>query len=275
MKKLIAFGFGLLAQSAVAFSATAPAANNAPADSSNETAAKALPAIPDGCADQIAGNGLYCSAKTIDGSKVNVTFIAVVNQDTYTSKPSTDGSVVKTPVENLLALYTDFAKWPDYVKASPEAVIEFKANTGSQKLPDLVQKSNDASVPDTVILRQTYDYNMKVQGIPLLKQAVSGITYNTIVKPYDSALASLEFAAQTAAVQDYPQGPKGMKSQVGSLHVATCAADICDASTQYMIVYNTVIEPQISFAMSIAADTVTAGIEDLLVGMLDEQFAPQ
>lgn len=233
MKKILALGFGLaLSQSAFG-------------------QAKVLPSLPEGCIDQIAENGLYCNSNSISGDKVTVTFAAVVSKETFPD------------VDSLLNRYLDFANWPKFVENSPQKVIEFKS--GGSKLLDTIVDADGS----TKIYRHVYDYNMKIQGIPLLKQAVNGITYNKIVTPYEGALASLEFEAQTQPVPGFAQKPKGVKSQIGTLHALECKdLEVCD-DTKWLLVYQTVAQPDISFAMNIAANTVSAGIEDLLVGLLD------
>ncbi len=216
---------------------------------------KMVPAFPEGCSDQIDANGLYCSGRTIDGAKATVTFVAVASKNTFPT------------VDSLIARYTSFGEWPAYANKSASKVLEFKAVGGSTSLPDLVDP-----VDGLVIKRQAYDYSLKIQGIPLLKQPVAGTTYNKIVTPFAGALASLEFVAQTAPSLAGEIQPKGMKSQVGSVHVLECDSAkvaICDEN-QWMLVYETTAQPDVSFAMNIAANTVTAGIEDLLIGLLAE-----
>jgi len=216
---------------------------------------KTVPVLPKGCESQISSNGLYCSARVVTGDKATVTFAAVVSRDSFPT------------VDSILDRYTNFARWSEYAKTSPNTVIEFKQG-GSVALEPI---TNAAGVET---LRHVYDYSLKIQGIPLLKQSVRGITYNTIVTPYSGALASLEFAAQTAPVPGFQEKPKGLKSQTGSIHAVVCdptVLEVCDDS-KWLLVYETTVQPDVSFAMNIAANTVTAGIEDLLVGMLDESI---
>ncbi len=220
-----------------------------------QSVVKTVPVLPQGCGDQISSNGLYCSARVITGDKTTVTFAAVVSKDAFPT------------VESILARYTNFPRWPEYAATSPDTVIEFK-RAGSVALEPLT------SADGVVTMRHVYDYSLKIQGIPLLKQSVRGITYNTIVAPYKGALASLEFVAQTTAVPGFQEKPKGLKSQTGSIHALTCDPKIlavCD-DTKWLLVYQTTVQPDVSFAMTIAANTVTAGIEDLLIGMLDESI---
>ena len=242
MKKVLALGIGcLLAQGAFA---------------EETTPAKALPVLPADCADQIESNGLYCSSSVILKDKVTVTFAAIVSK------------VVFPTVESVLGRYTNFARWPEYAAASPQKVIEFKPK-GSFELETSVNTPANT-------LRHSYDYTIKVQGIPLLKQSVTGLTYNNILKtPYKGALASLEFTAITdGSDKDYTSKAKGVKSQIGSIHAVACDVEllaVCD-ETKILLVYTTTAQPDISLAMKIAGDTITAGIEDLLVGMLDESI---
>lgn len=233
MKKFIALGFGcLLAQGALA----------------QDAEEKVLPSIPADCADQIADNGLYCSTNSIDGNEVTVTFAAVVSKEAFPA------------VENILSRYTSFARWPEFAAASPQKVIEFSKN-GSAAGGETTESEVGT------VYTHAYDYSLKIQGIPLLKQAVKGTTTNTILTAaYPGAEGSLEFAAGA--------GAKGLKSQVGSIHALVCDADaleVCDES-KWLLIYQTTVQPEVSFAMGIAANTVTAGIEDLLVGMLDESI---
>lgn len=245
MKKFLALGFGcLLTQGAMAQDSVPPAA------------AKSLPALPTGCADQIANNGLYCSSNVVAGDRITVTFAAIVSKETFPT------------VDSVLARYTNFARWPEFAAASPQKVIEFKTG-GSLALDPLA----------TGELRDSYAYSLKVQGIPLLKQDVVGLSYNTLLDtPYAGALASLEFRAITdGSDADFTGTAKGVKSQVGSIHAVACDAavlDVCD-ETKMLLVYTTTVQPDISLAMTIAANTISAGIEDLLVGMLDESIVDE
>lgn len=241
MKKFLALSVaGLLAQGAMA----------------QATAVKVLPALPEACEDQIADNGLYCSGNVITGAKTTVTFAAVVSKEAFPT------------VESILARYNSFERWTEFAAASPAKVIEFSKG-GS--LPLAPVENEDG----TTTLRHKYAYQLKIQGIPLLKQSVAGVTYNTVLAtPYEGALASLEFSAKTGTVLADEVAPKGLKSQVGSIHAVTCDAtvlSVCDES-KWLLVYETTVQPDVSFAMTIAANTVTAGIEDLLVGMLDESI---
>ena len=240
MKKFIALGFGcLLAQGAMA----------------QDEVIKVLPALPEGCEDQIANNGLYCSANVITSNKTTVTFATIVSKDALPT------------VDAILARYASFDRWPEFADVSQEKVIEF-ARGGSKALSDLTNADG------TITKRHVYEYSLKIQGIPFLKQAVKGTTYNTIVSAYEGALASLEFEARANAADASEVAPKGLKSQVGSIHALACDPEIlaaCDEN-KWLLVYETTVQPEVSFAMSIAANTVTAGIEDLLIGMLDESI---
>lgn len=252
MKKFIALGFGcLLAQGAFA--------------QDNAAVKKVVPALPEACEDQIADNGLYCSSRSIEGNKTTVTFAAVVSKSSFpTVADTTDDLLVANA---LLTRYSDFTRWPEFASVSPEKVIEF--NKGGSKALTPIENADG-----TVTLRHVYDYQLKIQGIPLLKQAVKGTTYNTVVDPYEGAVASLVFEAQLKANASDEVAPKGLKSQVGSIHAIKCDAEVlsvCD-ETKLLLVYETTVQPDVSFAMGIAADTVTAGIEDLLIGMLDESI---
>lgn len=239
MKKFIALGLGcLLAQGALA--------------QEQEVEKKVVPALPEGCDEAIASTGLYCSGNTITGNKTNVTFAAVVSKEQFAT------------VDAILNRYTDFARWPEFADVSPQTSIEFSKN-GSNALSDIENEDG------TITKRQTYEYKLKVQGIPFLKTDVRGTTYTTVVEAYEGALASLEFAAQAKATDKLELAPKGLKSQVGSIHALACDAEVlsvCDED-KWLLIYTTEVQPDVSFAMQIAANTVTAGIEDLLVGMLD------
>ncbi len=241
MKKFIGLGLGaLLAQGAFA-------------QADVKVPAKVLPELPASCDDLIASNGLYCSGNTISGNKASVTFAAVVSKEIFPT------------VDAILARYNSFDRWPEFADVSPQKVIEFTRG-GSKALTDVVNEDG------TVTKRQTYEYKLKIQGIPLLKQDVRGTSYTNIVTAYEGALASLEFAAQATPALAGEVSPKGFKSQVGSIHALECDANVlsvCDEG-KWLLVYTTTVQPDVSFAMGIAANTVTAGIEDLLVGMLDE-----
>lgn len=243
MKKIIALGFGaLLSQGAFAQAA-------------------AVPALPEGCEDQIIDNGLYCSGNVLDGNKAIVTFAAIVNKDAIIAGATDD----KLVADALLTRYSDFSRWPEFAANSPQKVIEF----GKDGSKALVPVENEDG---TSTLRHVYDYQLKIQGIPLLKQAVKGTTYNTVVAAYEGAVASLDFAAQSQANSSDEVAPKGLKSQTGSIHALACdpaALAVCD-ETKLLLIYTTTVQPDVSFAMGIAANTVAAGVEDLLIGMLDE-----
>lgn len=242
MKKLIALSFLL----------TSPLF----ADNSSVPVSKALPEIPSDCLDQISANGLYCSNTVLKGTFIDVTYVGVVSKALFPT------------VDSLMNQYLGFEHWPDYAAASPETVVEYKAN-GSGRLPAL----QDADGKN--ILRQTYDYTLKVTGVPLLKHRIKGVTYHYDVEPYKGAAKSSEFIAQTGVVEGFSGKTQGMKSQIGSVHAIPCdGRDFC-SDDQWIFIFYTKVEPDISFAMNLVKDTIQSGLEDFLVGMFDESQAPE
>lgn len=210
-----------------------------------------LPSFPSDCVTQIESNGLYCSRLETLGNKIHVTFVGIASKEIFPEAAL------------LINRYLDFPSWPDFVNKSPQSVVSYHAD-GSKTLPSI------QSAEGVTIYRQYYDYDLKVQGIPLLKQTVKGVTYNWEVPAYEGALKSMEFQAQPEAVPDYPESLKGMKSQIGSVHVMECAGlEICDG-TSWVVIFDTTVEPDVSFAMAIAGKTIKAGIEDILNGILVE-----
>jgi len=134
----------------------------------------------------------------------------------------------------------------------------------------------DIKQDNETIFRHFYDYRLKS---PIGYQNVRGVTFNSRVTPYAGALASLEFEAQNTGAQEVPAGEKllvgseGVKFQTGAVHAVSCAAtNFCD-DTQWLLVYETKLQPEIDLLPKVAATSIQAGIEALLVGMLFNDVA--
>lgn len=212
---------------------------------------KSLPSLPADCAAQIESSGLFCSSISVAGDMIDVTFLGLADKGTFPT------------VDSLIERYLDFARWPEFVKNSPQDVVVYKSG-GSVAYETKMTDDGRALYP------QFFDYDLKVQGIPLLRQNVRGVTYNYDVDAYDGALRSIEFQAQKGPLPEYKQTLKGMNSQIGSVHALECTGqEFCDDS-KWLVVFYTRVQPNLSIAMNITAKTMQAGIEDILTGMLEE-----
>ncbi|MBC7532689.1 MAG: hypothetical protein H7318_14035 [Oligoflexus sp.] len=278
MKRFLALGLGcMLAQGAMAQDNTTPlppvTTTPVPPVILPPIVGKTLPLLPSDCSEQVGNNGLYCSSQAIAGNKVSVTFAAVVNKD-IADKCKSKFSPAFNDVEDLLSYYLDFSKWPTYAAISTQKVIEFTKTVGSKDLG--VGDVSTADAEGNIPTRHGYSYSLKVKGLELIKQSVTGVTYNYRVTPYEGALGSLEFVAIKNPPKDLGITTAGVNSQTGSIHAVACSTDLLESCTddKILLIYETTIEPNISFAIKIAAATVTSGIEDLLMGMLTQQELP-
>lgn len=214
-------------------------------------AGKSLPALPEDCALQVETSGFYCSSIRVAADTIDVTFVGLADKEAFPT------------VDNLLDQYLDFDRWPDYVKNSPQDVVVYKSG-GSVALEEKLAEDGRTLYP------QFFDYDLKIQGIPLLRQNVRGVTYNYSVAPYEGALRSIEFQAQKGPLPEFNETLKGMHAQIGSVHALACnGQDFCD-DTKWLVVFHTRVQPNISIAMNIAGKTIKAGIEDILTGMLEK-----
>jgi hypothetical protein len=236
MKLAIALGLGLL---------------------SSTLMAKELPQAPASCADDVAQIG-YCSkvtAPTFRGP-IDIQFFVVVDKATFPT------------VESVLDRYLSFDNWPAYSQSTDTDALLFNKSV----------RMSDMQKDAETIFRHYYDYRIKS---PIGYQKVRGVTYNTRVTPYIGALASLEFVAQNSGPQEIPAGEKplvgteGVKFQTGAVHAASCEGlSFCDDS-QWLLVYETNLQPEIDLLPKVAATSIQAGIEALLIGMLFNDVASE
>jgi hypothetical protein len=206
---------------------------------------------PSNCGDDLVVQQ-YCSDYTagILSGGVEVSFFAVVDKADYPT------------IDSLLAKYTDFAKWPDYVAATGRTAIIFNQSLKLESLP--------ASQTSNEVLRHYADYKI---DSPLGYQDVRVVTHNVTVDPYEGALGSVEFEVQTEGMQDLPvdvaplEGAVGVKSQTGNVHVVDCAkSDLC-TDERYLLIYQSKIVPEIDLLPKLAAGPISEGIESILIGM--------
>ncbi|WP_141732201.1 hypothetical protein [Oligoflexus tunisiensis] len=213
---------------------------------------KAVPPIPADCADGIADQG-YCTAAVIPsaGFPISILFFVVVEKDVYPNSKA------------LLDKYLAFARWPEYVESTASDNIVF---TKSIRMKD----KTDAQ--GKVIARHYYDYKLKS---PIGYQKVRGVTHNVHLKqPYQGAVSTTEFIAQTSGTQEVPAGEKpltgaeGLKLQTGSLNLVSCTGTGLCSSDQWLVIYESSITPAINLLPKVVATSVENGITDVIVGML-------
>ncbi len=235
MKTWIAFGMGcLLTGHAFAETAKAPPV---PKDVAACTAA---------IADQ-----RFCVETNASGFPIDIKFYIVVDKETYPT------------VELLLDKYMAFDQWPAYTDTVGSDAIVFNR---SARLDDLT--ADDGST----IARHYYDYKLKS---PIGYQKVRGVTYNNrLATPYEGAVGTIEFAAQTSGAQEVPSGEKplngaeGVKLQTGVINAVDCTDNALCSEGQWLLTYESSITPAITLLPKVAAGSIQAGLETVLVGML-------
>lgn len=213
--------------------------------------AKTLPTPPANCAADIAALG-FCSSSDAPPFKgaVDIRFFVVVDKASYPA------------VDDLLNRYLSFSSWPAFSESTGTDDLLF---TKSVRMPTI-------TVNGAKVYRHYYDYKLKS---PIGYQKVRGVTFNSKVTPYPGALASVEFTAQNSGPQAVPAGEKalngseGVQFQTGSVHALDCDSrfDFC-GSDQYLLMYETKVQPDIDLLPKVAAGSIAKGIEALLVGML-------
>ncbi len=212
--------------------------------------AKALPTPPASCAADIAAVG-YCSTADAPPFKgaVDLRFFVVIDKASFAT------------VDDVLNRYLSFNTWPAFAESTGTEDLVF---TKSIRMPTV-------QVNGTTVYRHYYDYKLKS---PIGYQKVRGVTFNSKVAAYPGALASVEFAAQIQGPQAVPAGEKplngveGVQLQVGSVHAVDCDGrfDFC-GNNQYLLMYESKIQPDIDLLPKVAAASISKGIEALLVGM--------
>jgi hypothetical protein len=213
---------------------------------------KSIPPIPAGCASSIADQG-YCTATVIPsgGFPISIRFFVVVEKDIYPNSKA------------LLDKYLAFSSWPDYVASTASDNIVFSKS---------VRMKDKTDAQGTVIARHYYEYKLKS---PIGYQKVRGVTHNVHLKqPYQGAVSTTEFAAQTSGNQEVPAGEKpltgaeGLKLQTGSMNMVSCAGTGLCSSDQWLVIYESSITPTINLLPKVVATSVENGIADVIVGML-------
>jgi hypothetical protein len=235
MKTWIALGMGcLLTGHAVAETAKAPP----------------VPKDVAGCVASIAEQN-FCVETEASSFPINIRFYIVVDKEAYPS------------VETLLDKYMAFDHWPAYTDTVGADTIVFNR---SARLSDL--SSDDGST----IARHYYDYKLKS---PIGYQKVRGVTYNhRLDTPYAGAEGTIEFAAQTTGAQEVPNGEKplngaeGVKLQNGVINAVSCENNQLCGEGQWLLTYESSITPAITLLPKVAAGSIEAGLETVLIGML-------
>ncbi len=219
---------------------------------SGMASAKNLPAIPADCAKSVAEVG-YCSAVQAPTFKgpIDMQFFVVVDKSSYPT------------VDSIINRYLAFDYWPEFSKSTDSDALLFN------KSARMASFDKD----QTTIYPHYYDYKMKS---PIGYIKVRGVTHNYFVPAVTGAVRTLEFVAQANGPQTVPAGEKplngleGVKFQTGAVHAVDCSSNpvaFCSAD-QFLLVYETNVQPDIDLLPKVAAASIQAGIESLLVGML-------
>jgi len=213
--------------------------------------AQTLPVAPTGCARDLAQRS-FCSgfeAPPLRGP-LTVKFFAVVDKASYPN------------VESILERYTDFESWPDYVAATGRTDVIFKTSKVLQPLPATGTRGE--------VMRHYADYRIdSVIGF----QNVRAVTHNFSVPAYKGALSSIEFVAQSSGPQEVPPGEPalngsvGVQKQTGSVHAVDCDNSALCSGDQYLLIYESTVTPDIDLLPSLAARSITRGVESILIGM--------
>jgi hypothetical protein len=202
------------------------------------------------CSSAIAEQS-YCIETDASAFPIKVRFFIVVDKETYPT------------VEGLLEKYLAFDQWPAYTESVGSDAIVF---TKSERLSDLT------AADGSLIARHYYDYKMKS---PIGYQKVRGVSHNQrLATPHAGALGTIEFVAQTSGPQEVPAGEKplngveGVKMQTGSINAIECVDNKLCSEDQWLLTYESDITPAITLLPKVAASSIEAGLETVLVGML-------
>lgn len=219
--------------------------------------AAALPQIPVDCDKDIALKS-YCTSFETSGvisGDVTVKLFAVVNRSEFPDYVA------------AFEQYVAFSQWPGYAEASGRTDVIFNTSVAVDSL---------IAEDGTELLRHYADYRLNsVIGY----QNVRVVTHNYVVDPYEGALGSIEFAAQTSGAQPVPEGADplngsiGVQSQIGSVHAVDCNFSELCGEDQMLLVYETTVRPDIDLLPQLAGRAISNGIESLLIGMflMDDQ----
>lgn len=235
MKSLIALGLGcLLTGYAYAETVKAPP----------------VPKDMASCLSDIADQR-YCTETENASFPITVRFFIVVDKEVYPT------------VETLLDKYLAFDQWPAYTETVGSDTIVF----------DKSARMSDKTAADGGLIARHY-YNYKLKS-PIGYQKVRGVTHNhRLATPYDGAIGTIEFAAQTTGAQEVPAGEKpltgaeGVKFQTGVINALACTgSELCNED-QWLLIYESTITPAITLLPKVASASVEQGLETVLVGML-------
>ena len=203
---------------------------------------KSIPEVDSKCADSIAEED-FCSKTTaplIKGA-VDVEMFVVVSKDYYPT------------VQSILDKYLTFNDWPEYVELSGMGVPTFA--TSEDRGVKTVEKNGKA-----VEVRVHYaDYTSPAPP-PVLNHRVSGEFHYQNVTPYSGAVMSMEFASQP--------GGTGLEAQSGSIHALDCSTVSVCGDDQWLLYYETSVQSSIDILPRLAAPSVLAPIESIVIGML-------
>jgi|GEM_PF-3190497 len=219
---------------------------------SGQALSASLPTAPANCADSIAEKN-YCAETVVPqgGFPFTLRFFIVVEKEVYPT------------IEVLLDKYLAFEKWPAYTDTVDSDSIVFNKS---------VRLTDKVNTDDTVVARHYYDYKLKS---PIGYQKIRGVTHNKrLATPYKGAQGTIEFAAQTAGLQEVPVGEKplngaeGVRVQTGVINALDCTGtDLC-SDNQWLLIYESSITPSITLLPKVAASSVERGLETVLIGML-------
>ena len=217
----------------------------------SSAAAKSLPELPKGCAQDIAVKG-FCSGFSTSGvtsGSVTATIFAVVDTASYPD------------AQSLYERYVDFDQWPDFAANSGSPDIIFNAS---------VRMPSETDGNGNEVIKHYFDYEI---NSPIGFQKVRAVSDYRLVDAYDGASLSLEFDVRTQGPQSVPAGVEpltgavGVKSQTGVVHAIDCSTTELCGEGQIMIAYYSEVRPAIDLLPSLAGPAITAGSEAILIGM--------
>ena len=212
-----------------------------------------LPTAPEQCQEDISLKN-YCTemvAGTFSGP-IELRFFLSVEKSAYGS------------VEEALNQYLNFEQWPAFAEQAEATNIVYRS---SVTLPSIFDEVNKRDV-----FRHYADFKI---AAPIVQwQEVRSVTHNYWVEPYEGALASIEFVVQNEGSQDVPpgadplEGAIGIRSQTGYFHGVDCATTnkLCPEDS-YLIVYDSIVEPDLDILPKISGGAIQAVIEKLMLGM--------
>ena len=203
---------------------------------------KSVPSVSSECADAIAEED-FCSKTTapLIMGPVDVEMFVVVSKEYYPT------------VESVLEKYLRFSDWPAYVELSGMGVPTFA--TSEDRGLKTIQKDGKA-----VEVQVHYaDYTSPAPP-PVISHRVAGEFYYEKVPAYDGALISMEFSLQP--------GGKGLEKQSGSIHAIDCNTVSACEDNQWLLYYQTSVRSNIDILPRLAAPSVLAPIESIVIGML-------